>query len=117
MAQNEYFSHEYREVFSFLGCICSHRGISSKSGQIPKNGRNSCLIIIPGKHPKDRGSKKTQRGYRESKPGRPEFLKELLKSKKIVSVIDSVYPSSEAPEAIKYYEEGDSRGRVINNII
>jgi NADPH:quinone reductase-like Zn-dependent oxidoreductase len=41
------------------------------------------------------------------------FIKELLAAGKIVPVIDSKYPLSETPRAIRYVEEGHARGKVI----
>jgi NADPH:quinone reductase-like Zn-dependent oxidoreductase len=41
------------------------------------------------------------------------FLKELLEAGKAAPVIDRRYPLSEAPEAIRYLEEGHARGKVV----
>ena len=41
------------------------------------------------------------------------FLKELLKTGKIVPVIDRLYPLSETAEALRYLGEGHARGKVI----
>jgi len=41
------------------------------------------------------------------------FLKELLETGKIVSVIDRLYPLSETAEALRYLGEGHARGKVI----
>ena len=41
------------------------------------------------------------------------FLKELLEAGKVVPVIDRRYPLSEAAEAIRYYGEGHSQGKVV----
>jgi len=41
------------------------------------------------------------------------FLKELLDSGKVVPVIDRRYPLSEVPEAVRYYGEGHSQGKVV----
>jgi len=41
------------------------------------------------------------------------FMKELLEAGKVVPVIDSRYPLSEVPEAIRYLEEGHARGKVV----
>jgi NADPH:quinone reductase-like Zn-dependent oxidoreductase len=41
------------------------------------------------------------------------FLKELLKTEKIVSIIDKCYPLAETAEAIRYLETGHARGKVI----
>ena len=40
-------------------------------------------------------------------------LKDLIEAGKITPVIDRVYPLSEAPEAIRYLEEGHARGKVV----
>ncbi|HXA76889.1 MAG TPA: NAD(P)-dependent alcohol dehydrogenase [Candidatus Acidoferrales bacterium] len=40
-------------------------------------------------------------------------LKELIESKKVTPVIDRRYRLSEAPEAIRYLEEGHARGKVV----
>ncbi len=40
-------------------------------------------------------------------------LKELIESGKLTPVIDRTYPLSEAPEAIRYLEEGHVRGKVV----
>jgi NADPH:quinone reductase-like Zn-dependent oxidoreductase len=41
------------------------------------------------------------------------FLKGLLESGKVVSVIDRLYPLSEAAEALRYLAEGHARGKVV----
>ena len=40
-------------------------------------------------------------------------LKELLESGKLTPVIDRTYPLSEVPEAIRYLEEGRTKGKVV----
>ena len=40
-------------------------------------------------------------------------LKELIESGKVTPIIDRTYPLSEAPEAIRYLEEGHARGKVV----
>jgi NADPH:quinone reductase-like Zn-dependent oxidoreductase len=42
-----------------------------------------------------------------------EFLKELLETRKIVSVIDQCYPLSATAEAMRHLETGHARGKVI----
>jgi NADPH:quinone reductase-like Zn-dependent oxidoreductase len=41
------------------------------------------------------------------------FLNELLETGKVVPVIDRRYPLSEVPEAVRYYGEGHSQGKVV----
>jgi NADPH:quinone reductase-like Zn-dependent oxidoreductase len=41
------------------------------------------------------------------------YLKELLEAGKVVPVIDRRYPLSEVPEAVRYYGEGHSQGKVV----
>ncbi len=41
------------------------------------------------------------------------FVKALLESGKVVSIIDRCYPLSETVEAIRYLEEGHARGKVV----
>jgi len=41
------------------------------------------------------------------------YMKELLETGKVVPVIDRRYPLSEVAEAIRYYEKGHARGKVI----
>jgi NADPH:quinone reductase-like Zn-dependent oxidoreductase len=41
------------------------------------------------------------------------FLIELLEAGKVVPVIDRRYPLSEVPEALRYYGEGHTRGKVV----
>ena len=40
-------------------------------------------------------------------------LKELLESKKVTPVIDRTYGLSEVPEALRYFGEGHTRGKVV----
>jgi NADPH:quinone reductase-like Zn-dependent oxidoreductase len=41
------------------------------------------------------------------------FLKGLIESGKITPVIDRTYPLAEAPQAIRYLEQGRARGKVV----
>jgi NADPH:quinone reductase-like Zn-dependent oxidoreductase len=45
-----------------------------------------------------------------------EILKELLEAGNVVSVIDRVYPLSEVAEAIRYLEEGHTRGKIVISV-
>jgi NADPH:quinone reductase-like Zn-dependent oxidoreductase len=50
-----------------------------------------------------------------AKPNKDDlrFLKELIEDGKLKPVIDRTYPLSEAPDAIRYLEEGHARGKVV----
>jgi len=41
------------------------------------------------------------------------FVKELIEAGKVKSVIDRSFPLSETAEALRYYGEGRSRGKVV----
>jgi NADPH:quinone reductase-like Zn-dependent oxidoreductase len=45
------------------------------------------------------------------------FMKELIEAGKVVPVIDRRYPLSEVPEALRYYGEGHSRGKVVITVL
>ncbi len=40
-------------------------------------------------------------------------LKELIEAGKVTPVIDRTYPLIEAPQAIRYVDEGHARGKVV----
>jgi NADPH:quinone reductase-like Zn-dependent oxidoreductase len=44
------------------------------------------------------------------------YVKELIEAGKVTPVIDKSYPLSELPEALRYYGEGRSRGKVVATI-
>ena len=41
------------------------------------------------------------------------FVKDLIEAGKVVPVIDKSFPLMELPEALRYYGEGHSRGKVV----
>ena len=50
----------------------------------------------------------------DNKPNKDlDFLKELIEAGKVTPVIDRTYPLAEAPEALRYLEEGHARGKVV----
>jgi NADPH:quinone reductase-like Zn-dependent oxidoreductase len=64
------------------------------------------------------GSKKM--GLNTWKPNNKEdlvFLKELFEAGKVVPVIDSRYPLSEVPEALRYLGEGHALGKVVITVV
>ena len=44
------------------------------------------------------------------------FLKELLETGKVKSIIDRCYPLNETAKALRYLEEGHARGKVVVTI-
>ena len=42
-----------------------------------------------------------------------QFLTELIEAGKVTPIIDRTYPLSEVPEAVRYLEEGNARGKVV----
>ncbi len=40
-------------------------------------------------------------------------VKDLIEAGKVTPVIDRTYPLNEAPEAIRYLEEGHARGKIV----
>jgi NADPH:quinone reductase-like Zn-dependent oxidoreductase len=53
-----------------------------------------------------------------SKPNQPDlqFLKELIEARKLTPVIDTTYPLSEVPDAIRYLHEGRARGKLVISV-
>ena len=49
------------------------------------------------------------------KPNREDlaFMKELMETGKVVSVIDSCYPLSELADGVRHWEEGNARGKIV----
>ena len=54
-------------------------------------------------------------GNLSAKPSQKDlvFVKELFEAGKVVSVIDRSYRLNEVAEALRYYGEGHSRGKVV----
>jgi NADPH:quinone reductase-like Zn-dependent oxidoreductase len=44
------------------------------------------------------------------------FIKELVEAGKVIPVIDRCYPLSEVAEALQYYGEGHSQGKVVISV-
>ena len=45
------------------------------------------------------------------------FMKELIESGKVVSVIDRQYSLSKVPEAVRYFKEGNPAGKVVIKMV
>ena len=60
-----------------------------------------------------RGSKRVGSGLGIPNQGDLSFLAELLETGKVVPVMDRSYPLHEAAEALRYYGEGHTRGKIV----
>ncbi len=60
-----------------------------------------------------RGNKKMRIGFGNPTKEDYEFLIELFEAGKVVPVIDKIYPLSEVPEALKYFEDGNALGKIV----
>ena len=64
------------------------------------------------------GSKKMAlKGWNPDKKEDLDFVIELIKSKKVVPIIDRCYPLSEAAKALKYFEEESPHGKIVINVL
>lgn len=69
-------------------------------------------VLLLGPWISKTGSKKM--GILAHKPNRDlAFIKELFEAGKVVPVIDKRYPLNEAPEAFRYFGEGQARGKLV----
>jgi len=59
------------------------------------------------------GSKKMRVMLGNPNPKDLLFLMELVEARKIVPVIDRIYPLSEVSEALRYYGEGHTQGKIV----
>ena len=64
------------------------------------------------------GSKKMGlKGWNPNKKEDLDFVMELIEAGKVVPVIDRCYPLSEVAEALRYFEEGHPRGKVVITVV
>lgn len=64
------------------------------------------------------GSKKMGlKGWNPDKKEDLEFIKELIKAGKVLPFIDSCYPLSETAKALRHFEGGDPRGKVVITVV
>ena len=99
----------YRSIFDYKRAL-------SPSGVYVVTGGSMAQIFEPmllGPWVSMTGGKKM--GNLSAKPSQEDlaFVKELFEAGKVVSVIDGRYPLSEVAEALRYYGEGHSRGKVV----
>ncbi|MCK5639936.1 MAG: NAD(P)-dependent alcohol dehydrogenase [Gammaproteobacteria bacterium] len=101
-AQAHHSIFDYKRALSPGGHYVGHGGASSRMTQIIFLGPLISMF----------GSKKLSLLMHE--PNKDfALMKELFETGKVVPVIDKSYPLSEAIEAMRYYGEGNARGKVI----
>jgi len=95
---------DYKRALTSEG-ICVVVGFSSMSRLLQH--------LIVGPLASKTGSKKI--GMMLTKPNKKDLVivKELLKTEKVVPVIDRRYPLSQVPEALRYLEGGHAQGKVV----
>ncbi|MCW3994320.1 MAG: zinc-binding dehydrogenase, partial [Candidatus Bathyarchaeota archaeon] len=99
--------------------IVANRSVSDYTHALSPNGSYVAVAFNPssqflGPLISMTGSKKM--GLMMWKPNKKEdlvFIKELIESGKVVPVIDRRYPLSEVAEALRYFEEGHPKGKVV----
>jgi NADPH:quinone reductase-like Zn-dependent oxidoreductase len=99
----------YRSIFDYK------RALSPKGIYVVTGGSMAQIFepMFLGPWVSMTGSKKM--GNLSAKPDQKDlvFVKDLLEAGKVVPVVDRRYPLSEVAEALRYYGEGHSRGKVI----
>jgi NADPH:quinone reductase-like Zn-dependent oxidoreductase len=104
----------YRSIFDY------RRSLSPKGIFVMLGGSTAAIFqaFFLGPLISRTGSKKM--GLNTWKPNNKEdlvFLKELFEAGKVVPVIDSRYPLSEVPEALRYLGEGHALGKVVITVV
>jgi len=99
----------YRSIFDYK------RALSPKGIYVWAGGSMAGLFqaVLLGPLISMAGSKKMGNLSPRTDPRDLVFLKELLEAGKVVPVIDRRYPLSEVAEAVRYYGEGHSQGKVV----
>jgi len=98
----------YRSIFDYKRAL-SPKGIYVSTGGSLAQTFQALLL---GPFISMTGSKKL--GAMLVKPNKDlGFMKELIEAGKVKPVIDRRYPLSEVPEALRYYGEGHSQGKVV----
>jgi NADPH:quinone reductase-like Zn-dependent oxidoreductase len=99
----------YRSVFDFKRALSPQGTYVSAGGAMAQVYQGMFLGPLISM----RGDKKLTYLYARQNQQDLVFLKELVEAGKVKAVIDRRYPLSEAPEALRYYGEGHSRGKVV----
>ena len=114
-------------TYDFILDTVGNRSVSDYKRALSRNGK--CVIVgfttigrliqhslLGSLRTKNKGKSVGLMGTAQPNKKDLTFLKELLESGKMKSVIDRVYPLSDASEAIRYLEKGHARGKVIITI-
>jgi NADPH:quinone reductase-like Zn-dependent oxidoreductase len=99
----------YRSIFDY------HRALGP-GGRYVATGGSLAQVFQPmllGPFLSVAGSKKM--GNLSAQPDQEDlvFVKDLVEASQVVPVIDRCYPLPDVPEALRYYGEGHSRGKVV----
>jgi len=99
----------YRSIFDYK------RALSPKGIYVWAGGSMAGLFqaVFLGPLISMTGSKKMGNFSARTNQEDLDFLTELFEAGKVVPVIDRRYPLSEVPEAVRYYGEGHSQGKVV----
>jgi NADPH:quinone reductase-like Zn-dependent oxidoreductase len=99
----------YRSIFDYKRAL-SPRGIYVSAGGSMAQIYQAMLL---GPLISMTGSKKLTHLYQRPNQKDLVFMKGLLEAGKVVPVIDRCYPLNEVAEALRYYEERHSQGKVV----
>ncbi len=102
----------YRSVFDYKRALSPQGTYVSAGGAMAQVYQGMFLGPLISM----RGDKKLTFLYARQNQQDLVFLKELIEAGKVKAVIDRRYPLIEAPEALRYYGEGHSRGKVVITI-
>jgi NADPH:quinone reductase-like Zn-dependent oxidoreductase len=93
--------------------IVANRSMSDYMRALSPEGRYVAVAFNPSSMFARGGSKKAGPLAVKSSVEDLVFIKELIEAGKVVPVIDRRYPLSEVSEALRYYGERHSRGKVV----
>jgi NADPH:quinone reductase-like Zn-dependent oxidoreductase len=100
----------HHSIFDYKRCLSS-KGIYKMVGG---SGKAILQAIFLGPFISLFGSKKMSiAAWRSNKEEDVSCILDLLKSGKVVPVIDKRYPLSKVPDAIQYFEEGHHKGKIV----